>query len=113
MGQYNIDGAKLKDACSGLFVTLNSEFSGAFDSLAAVLVPEAGSNAYVDSVIDSCKRVQEIYNDGGYLASINAFVQQVNNAYELGMRLDQMEAEAINSTDVSIGKDSIDTDVVL
>lgn len=115
MAEFNIDKEKLAEACNDIVRALNTEYCEAFDELASVLKPvvqEPDAPEYARELFKCCADVQRLYNEEGFLDSVNSFVDAVTNTYELAEKLDKKQVSAVPHLDVSAQVENIETDVL-
>lgn len=62
----------------------NGEVAECMNSLAAAVMPLQGTSAIADEFIDVCRKAQNMYNDGGYVDSLNGILKDIEQNFELG-----------------------------
>lgn len=110
---YQLDQKEFDDSYGVISKTANTDVIAAVNDLAAVLVPEAGSNALVDELIDACKGVQTVYNDE-FLPSVKSLLDDFQAAFDIAEFI-QKKATVGEVSKQSVGykTDKIDPDSVI
>lgn len=91
----------------------NTSVMDSMNALAAVMLPMQGESAIVDEAIANCKKVQGLYNDGGFVDSLRKLL---NDFTELDAIREYMEKKAsvgnIESVDTGFNSGNIDASAV-
>lgn len=91
----------------------NSAVGESMDALAEVVKPLQGESELADEVYENCKKVQTMYNDGGFVDSLQKLLSDFN---ELDCIREYLEKKAsvgdITTADTGFRAGSIDASAV-
>mgnify|MGYP004631270317 CR=1 FL=1 len=109
-----IDSEKI-DASLGVIRNFaNDNVVDMIDQLAAVMIPQAGTSELADKVIAQCKVAQKLYNDGGYLDTLNDVIKEFEKVIDIDEWLKtKADVGEVKKIDTGAETGKIDTDAVM
>ena len=78
-----IDSEKIDSSLGVIRSFANDNVVDMIDQLATVMLPQAGTSELADKVIEQCKAAQRLYNEGGFLDTLNAVIKEFEKVIDV------------------------------
>lgn len=108
-----LDEKRIEESYGTIQDCLNKAVVDAIGDLAAVLVPESGTNPLADELIGLCKKAQDQYNDE-YLPCVNDTLKVFSDTFEVSEYLAKKATVGdLASQTVEYKTETVDKDAVI
>ena len=109
-----IDSEKIDSSLGVIRSFANDNVVDMIDQLATVMLPQAGTSELADKVIEQCKAAQRLYNEGGFLDTLNAVIKEFEKVIDVDEWLKtKADVGEVRNIDTGAETGKIDTDAIM
>ena len=107
-----IDSEKIDSSLGVIRSFANDNVVDMIDQL--VMLPQAGTSELADKVIEQCKAAQRLYNEGGFLDTLNAVIKEFEKVIDVDEWLKtKADVGEVRKIDTGAETGKIDTDAIM
>ena len=109
-----IDSEKIDSSLGVIRSFANDNVVDMIDQLATVMLPQAGTSELADKVIEQCKAAQRLYNEGGFLDTLNTVIKEFEKVIDVDEWLKtKADVGEVRKIDTGAETGKIDTDAIM